>query len=172
MAKNDAGSRDDRNDPGRAVTIAKIVSLLVMLTCYLSAALTVYAYQRPEFATTIFGLTASVVANVGVFAAIVAAVLVYILQRLQGGAYWFSWLQIAKVQLDERRQLRRLKVFQRAYGLGVVVAWLLFLYGNSWIRLSYSASARDSMAEALSWLFIILLLGLPSIIGAWAKGDR
>lgn len=169
-----------------SLRLAKVVSLLIIVSTYMSVWLSVYAYQRSIFSVTgIFGLDTSVIAGIGATFVFITALLVYVLQRLQDGTYWFSWaqmapggvrwlawfLQIQKGKLDERQQFKRQKVFQRSYGVGIIIAWLMFLNGSSWSQSAYNQSARDSLLAVLSWVFIIFLLGLPALIGAWTKDN-
>jgi len=106
-------------------------------------------------------------------------ILAYILKRLQGGVYWFNWLQLNRPLLDERQKHVRQAVFERAYLISLVV--LIIAVTIASVPIQYATTqhtpqgpvsqgpASFDMWSRVIWAACTLNIALPSILASWRK---
>lgn len=106
-------------------------------------------------------------------------ILAYILKRLQGGVYWFNWLQLNRPVLDERQKHVRHIVFEHAYLVSLVVLFIAVTiasvpiqYATTWHTLQGPVTQGPGSFDMWSrviWAACILNVALPSILATWRK---
>lgn len=141
----------------------KILVGLLTLTAVVGIYASVYAYNQPAYAA---GTSRYVWENIGVLCIVIEFVLALVLVKAQQYTYWFSWLRLAKIDFDERQMLWRQRVFEKAYGLALLLA-LLGAVAIEQATPSLAADEHHTLVVKLAWLFGIYFLSLPSVLGAW-----
>ena len=147
--------------------LAKLVVLAMIACGGAGLALAVHAnYMSPYTAHT----KRFVVENWNIVLIALEVVLAYILKRLQGGAYWFSWLQLRKPVLDERQKQVRQKVFERAYAF-MLIMFLITVVDASNERVQYATSGPGNynLIARVAWAVGVFAVALPSVFAAWRK---
>lgn len=90
-----------------------------------------------------------------------------LLASLQKNLFWDFGKR--KDNLDEREVALRRKIFERSYKLAVLltaIAFYIFLGNTNWVI----SNLQNPIGSDMQWFmldFLVLLLGLPSLIGAW-----
>lgn len=148
--------------------IAKIVTLVIIACGAGSLGLAVHSYHVSPYAP---GTIRFALVNWSTVFIIFEAALAYTLKRLQGGAYWFFWLQIKNPSLDERQRQVRQMVFERAYAYALVFLLLSAIYVLSYAPPEHIArlSSRHDFIIRTVWTMGIFLVCLPSMLAAWRK---
>jgi len=140
---------------------AALVVLCIVLGYYFSAV----AYTNPFYPYTDVSY---VTQNWGLTFILLGAVCAYILKRLQGGIYWFFWLQLQKTNPDERQRAVRRRVFERAYVIALIFILLVAPAAVQAIA-RYANPARDDLLSRASWIATIFFVSLPSMLASLQK---
>jgi hypothetical protein len=98
--------------------------------------------------------------NTGVAMNFLAAAAGLLLVNFRQFTYWPLWNRSDKNRADEREKFVRQRVFEKAYGLNIIIsAVILFLYSG----------ATHRMHAVLVCILLTSIFFLPAVIAAWQK---
>lgn len=151
----------EEKHPRLAFALPKFASLILLASLALSILSNKLAFAAQEAHDMTSRFTWEGWGNVGVITAIILTIA---LVSYYNGMYSVFWSKAAEVHLDERQKALRNRIFLRSYRWMILLLWL-FLFG-------ILQDANQRVQIYATWVTMILMVALPSIIASFHKNAR